>query len=83
MSQRLDKQKNLFFYMLGPKLTHTVRQNSPAQQQRMAADLLPVSYLADHGSFGPQSCSLHTLVGPFTSEANEELVTMDGFPSFG
>lgn len=78
MSQRLDKQKHFFFnemhtFMLGSKLTHTVTQTNR----------IPVSYLADHSGFGPQSCSLYALVGPFPSEANEELVTMDGFPGFG
>lgn len=49
----------------------------------MAANLISESYLTDHSGFGPQSCSLYALIGPFTSEADEELVTMDGFPGFG
>lgn len=49
----------------------------------MTTTLTLVSYLADHAGFGPQSCSLYTLVGPFPTKSNEELVTMDGFPSLG
>lgn len=49
----------------------------------MAANLILVSHLADHRGYGPQSCSLYALVGSFPSKPDEELVTMDGFPSFG
>lgn len=49
----------------------------------MAANFTAVSYLAHHCGFGPQSGSLYALVGAFSSKANEELVTMDGFPCFG
>lgn len=45
--------------------------------------MIPLPHLADHSGFGPQSCSLDALVGPFPPKANEELVSMDSFPGFG
>lgn len=48
-----------------------------------AVNLFVVLHLADHGGFGPHSCSLYALVGSFPSKTDEEFVTMDGFPSFG
>lgn len=81
---KVGRAKELFtdMHTLGSKLTHTVTNSSP-QYWCMVANLIPVSHLADHSGFGPQSCSLYTLVGSLPSKPNEELVTMDGFPGFG
>lgn len=69
--------------LMGSKLTHNVRQTDEPQHQCMAANFIAFPYLADHSGFDPQSGSLYALVGPFSSKANEKLVTMDGFPCFG
>lgn len=42
-----------------------------------------IGYLAHHGSLGPHSCSLDTLIGAFTTKTDKELVSMYRLSSLG
>lgn len=58
-----------------------VQYRDSERARGLACHLL--SYLADHGSLGSHSSGLNTLVCPFASETNEELVTVDGLSRLG
>lgn len=62
--------------------THMFQHKARTEPQNTAANLFLVTHLADHCGSGSQSGSLYALVGSLSSKASEELVTMDGFPSF-
>lgn len=82
--RRLEKRGSVHIFTDWNSHKHANMSNvlTSVEYGRTATNFTVVTHLAYHGGPGPQSRSLYALVGPFPSEANEELKTMNGFPSF-